>query len=62
MGAIQVNVPSITTATPKIFIPSPALTMSITFRWPYENTIALEGFDTGRRNANEVHSVVGIKI
>lgn len=36
--------------------------MSITFRWPYENTIALGGFDTGRRNENEVHRVEGNKI
>lgn len=62
MGTIQVNMPSITTATPTILMPSPALTMSITFRWPYEKTIALGGFATGRRNANEVHRVEGIKI
>lgn len=62
IGSIQVNMPSITTATPKMFTPSPALTMSMTFRWPYENTIALGGFATGRRNANEVQSVDGSKM
>lgn len=62
MGTIQVNTPTITTATPTILMPSPALTMSITLRWPYEKTTALDGFATGRRNANEVHRVDGIKI
>lgn len=36
--------------------------MSIMLKWPYENTMALGGFATGSRNANEVHSVVGISI
>lgn len=62
MGTIQTNRPSITTATPKTLTPSPALTMSITVRWPYEKTIALGGFATGKRNANEVHRVEGNKI
>lgn len=38
------------------------LTMSITVKWPYENTMALAGFATGSRNAKEVHKVAGIKM